>query len=144
MFFYLLFNIIQQQKIVLIYFIFFSKFSHGRLPSWHQLQPGRSALPGQRTWWGQIWPVKILKWHASKLILGSPISILRCFFHKKIDSAYDFQSGCKKMWGKTGPWHFCFLFRIKNNYSKKYKYYQSIVYLNTIIVHKNFNKNFHN
>ena len=52
---------------------------------------------------GQIWPVKILKWHASELFLRSPISILKCFFPKKIDSAYDFQSGCKKMWGKTGP-----------------------------------------
>ena len=26
----------------------------GGLPSWHQLQPGRSALPGQRTWWGNF------------------------------------------------------------------------------------------
>ena len=52
-FFYQLFNIIQQQKMVWIFF-FFSKFSHGRLPSWHQLPPGRSALPGQRAWWGNF------------------------------------------------------------------------------------------
>ena len=36
------------------FFFFFSKFSHGRLPSWHQLPPGRSALPGQRAWWGNF------------------------------------------------------------------------------------------
>ena len=41
------------KKIVYIFF-FFSKFSHGRLPSWHQLPPGRSALPGQRAWWGNF------------------------------------------------------------------------------------------
>ena len=53
MFFYQLFNIIQQQKNCFNFF-FFSKFSHERLPSWHQLQPGKSALPGQRTWWGNF------------------------------------------------------------------------------------------
>ena len=92
---------------------------------------------------GQIWPVKILKWHALKLILGSPISILKCFFPKKLIPHMIF-SGCKKMWAKLDLDTFVSFFVLTIIIQKIYKYYQSVVYLNTIMVHKNFSKIFHN
>ncbi|CAL4089326.1 unnamed protein product [Meganyctiphanes norvegica] len=66
------------------------------------------------------------------------------FFFQKSYSAYGFQTGCKKMWGNTGPEHYTFLLHNENNYSNELIYHQSLVHISTLLDHYRYFDFFHN